>query len=153
MPLTRNQLDTYVDTNVTDKTAVNSLTPTDEGEAIKKVADYVDDNFQLKPVATIYKAIITQSSTSAPVVNNILGENTIGDIVWTRTSIGLYVGTLVGAFANQKTFFSISPLAGVSYETFQVNDDTVTIKTIDLSTLTFMDGGLNKTSLLIEVYP
>jgi hypothetical protein len=99
-----------------------------------------------------YKIIITQSSTSDPVVNNIL-FNTIGNIVWTRISIGLYYGTLTGAFTNQKTFLSISPLASVLYEIYQNDANTIVIKTLDISTLTFMDGGLNKTSILIEVYP
>jgi len=42
--MTRAELNTYVDTQVTNKTTVNSLTPTNEGNAIKAVADYVDDN-------------------------------------------------------------------------------------------------------------
>jgi hypothetical protein len=44
--ITRQQLDEIVDANVTDKTAPLSLTPQQEGFAIKKVADYVDDNKQ-----------------------------------------------------------------------------------------------------------
>ena len=86
MALTRNQLNTYVDTNVTDKTAIDSLTPTDEGESIKKVADYVDDNFALSndlgatafsndyndlnnlptPTYKSYVVAITQTSTGIP---------------------------------------------------------------------------------------
>lgn len=44
--MTRAELNTYVDENVTDKTAIDSLSPIDEGNSIKAVADYVDDNFQ-----------------------------------------------------------------------------------------------------------
>jgi hypothetical protein len=44
--ITRQQLDEIVDANVTNKTAPLSLTPQQEGFAIKKVADYVDDNKQ-----------------------------------------------------------------------------------------------------------
>jgi hypothetical protein len=40
--MTRAQLNTYIDTNITNKTAVNSLTPVDEGNALKEVANYVD---------------------------------------------------------------------------------------------------------------
>lgn len=46
MPLTRQQLDEIVDVNVTNKTEPLSLTPQQEGFAIKTVADYVDDNKQ-----------------------------------------------------------------------------------------------------------
>jgi len=42
--MTREELDQIVDTNVTNKTEPLSLTPQQEGFAIKKVADYVDDN-------------------------------------------------------------------------------------------------------------
>lgn len=44
--MTREELDQIVDTNVTNKTEPLSLTPQQEGLAIKKVADYVDDNKQ-----------------------------------------------------------------------------------------------------------
>ncbi len=40
--MTRAQLNTYIDTNITNKTAVNSLTPVDEGNALREVANYVD---------------------------------------------------------------------------------------------------------------
>ena len=33
-------------------------------------------------------------------------KNTIGDIVWTRTGVGSYTGTLAGAFTEDKTFLS-----------------------------------------------
>lgn len=44
----------------------------------------------------VYSAKFTQSGTSAPTVTVL--ENTIGDIVWTRTAVGKYIGTLANAF-------------------------------------------------------
>lgn len=35
-------------------------------------------------------------------------ENTVGNIVWTRSAGGEYIGTLSGAFTNQKTWCMIS---------------------------------------------
>lgn len=46
--MTREELNTYIDTNITNKTAVNSLTPTNEGDALKAVANYVDQNLETK---------------------------------------------------------------------------------------------------------
>jgi len=46
--MTRLELDTYIDTNITDKTEVNSITPVDEGNALKEVADYVDQEIATK---------------------------------------------------------------------------------------------------------
>ena len=46
--MTRAELNTYIDTNITDKTEVNSITPVDEGNALKEVSDYVDQEVELK---------------------------------------------------------------------------------------------------------
>lgn len=46
--MTRQDLDNYVDAQVTNKTIANSLSPTNEGDAIKKVADYADQQDLLK---------------------------------------------------------------------------------------------------------
>jgi len=53
----------------------------------------------------------------APVATVI--KNTIGDVVWTRTGVGSYVGTLTGAFTEDKTFvsgqgYSVSTLVGAT---------------------------------------
>jgi hypothetical protein len=58
-----------------------------------------------------YTCLISQTGTKDPTVK-ILGKNKIGTIVWTRVGIGEYVGTLSGAFPQEKTFFQIS--TGVS---------------------------------------
>ena len=61
MPITREQLDTFIDTNVTNKTAVNSLTPENEGDSMKKIADYVDE--QILSITSVQKTVkITLSS-------------------------------------------------------------------------------------------
>ena len=61
MPITREQLDTFIDTNVTNKTAVNSLTPENEGDSMKKIADYVDE--QILSITSAQKTVkITLSS-------------------------------------------------------------------------------------------
>lgn len=49
-----------------------------------------------------YVALLTQSGTDAPIATIL--ENTIGAIVWTRGSLGDYIGTLAGAFPQNKTF-------------------------------------------------
>lgn len=50
----------------------------------------------------IYRATLTQSGTDAPVA--VVHENTIGEIVWSRTVAGVYRGTLADAFTIGKTF-------------------------------------------------
>lgn len=80
-----------------------------------------------------YFANITQSGTSNPVVN-ILGVNEIGNIVWTRNSVGSYKGTLSGAFTNGKTWCGItlssfgSPAAGI-VQFARLTNDVIGINT------------------------
>jgi len=51
----------------------------------------------------VYKALLTQSGTSAPVATVL--ENTLsGTLVWTRASAGNYSGTLTGEFVHNKTY-------------------------------------------------
>ncbi len=59
--MTRAQLNTYIDTNITNKTVDNSLTPTNEGNALKEVANYIDQ--EILSVAPVQKMVkITLSS-------------------------------------------------------------------------------------------
>src|SRR3972149_5869555 len=51
----------------------------------------------------VYVALLTQAGIAAPAAT-IIGENTIGAIVWTRAGVGNYLGTLLGAFTATKTW-------------------------------------------------
>jgi hypothetical protein len=59
------------------------------------------------PLYKVYTALLTQSGTSAPTAT-VLENNLGGTVVWTRTDIGQYVGTLSGAFTSNKTWLFIS---------------------------------------------
>lgn len=150
--MTRTQLNDFVDEKVTNKTALLSLTPAEEGSAIKKVADYVDQEIEgLQPYKK-YVALITQTGTNNP--NALVLENTLGGtVVWTRSSTGVYYGTLTGVFTNLKTWCMINPIniAG-DWSLFPDSLDTVQIKTWDNSTDAYADGYLNETSIEIRVY-
>jgi hypothetical protein len=56
----------------------------------------------------IYRALISQAGAAAPTVTVL--ENGLGEIVWTRTGAGVYVGTLAGAFTNSTTCFVTNSL-------------------------------------------
>lgn len=49
----------------------------------------------------VYTALLNQNSTDAPIATVL--ENTIGDIVWTRSDVGTYFATCAGAFITHKT--------------------------------------------------
>lgn len=84
------------------------------------------DAYFTAPTRKTWQGAMTQSSTTIPTANvfiNSLG----GTIVWTRTSAGLYVGTLAGAFPIG-TFAKVSSLdPASSAKCVRTDDNTVTL--------------------------
>lgn len=92
-----------------------------------------------------YVALLTQTGTAAPTATEL--ENTIGSILWARTSAGLYTATLSGAFPSGKTFVRINPnTAGVSAIVLRTNDNIITVSTSS------SDGQLSLNPFEIRVY-
>lgn len=54
-----------------------------------------------------YSALMSQAGTAAP-VPTVLQNNFSAPIVWTRSGVGVYVGTLTGVFTSGKTFFAVT---------------------------------------------
>lgn len=108
----------------------------------------------IKPY-TNYVAKIQQTSTSDPTAS--VRENTLsGAIVWTRSGVGTYVGTLSGAFpSDAKTVFYFSKNTPPNYDV-QIgwtSTNTVEITTRNASG-TLVDGAMGSfNSLEIRVYP
>ena len=84
------------------------------------------------PKYKVYTALLTQNIDEPPVANIL--ENTIGDIVWTRNSEGIYYGTLTGAFTD-KTFLQ-GPWAssGKIYGVPAYSEDTTNVGTFIMIT-------------------
>jgi hypothetical protein len=53
------------------------------------------------PLPLVYVAKMTQNGGDVPTVT--IFQNTIGDIVWTKSAPGVYLGTLAGAFPAART--------------------------------------------------
>lgn len=99
----------------------------------------------------VYTALITQSGTAAPTA--IVLENTLGGtVVWTRSSTGIYLGTLTGAFTLDKTFCLSEPSTHPSFiSTTRLDANSITIAT-DNSAGVVVDGYLNNATVEIRVY-
>lgn len=101
-----------------------------------------------------YEAAITQNGTGAPTVS--IFNNTIGNIIWSRTSTGNYIGTLVGAFPSTKTPTIMNVFLYVSPNSYQysiqrnASDDSIVLNSFTGSTLT--DSVLSSTFIEIRVY-
>lgn len=81
----------------------------------------------------VYTATIKANNSGGAPSATVL-DNTVGAIVWTRTSTGIYTGTLAGAFAdNSKLWFSAnttSPTIG-EISIYPSTANTVIIDKID----------------------
>ncbi|MNL22820.1 hypothetical protein D3C87_1441800 [compost metagenome] len=100
-----------------------------------------------------YKALISQTGTSDPTV--IVLDNSLGFTpVWTRTAIGAYEGSMPG-IAPDKTIRLISGETNDDY-TFGISMGTLGGSHLKVTTRLAgvpTDSLLNKTSIIVEVYP
>jgi len=102
------------------------------------------------PTYTKYVALISQIGTAAPTVIEL--ENTIGPIVWTRSTTGVYNGTLAGAFPTSNTFVIVSSNDKLYVYTFFANTNNVILKS-DNNNGAPVDSALNNVSIEIRIYP
>ena len=120
----------------------------------------LDLNKTIRDVAyphKIYKVLMEQTGTDNPTVKVL--ENTLGDIVWTRDSIGQYIGTLAGAFPEDKCWFSAitassygDTIDGISFG--RIDNNSVYLVGYSVGNGNdFNTGGVYEISLLIEVHP
>jgi hypothetical protein len=108
-------------------------------------------NVSSQPKVSVYKGLINQTSTSAPVFTSLV--NTLGSIVWTRSSSGTYLGTLTGAFTSSKTVLLIGTAQQNATDEIRIhrnNANQIHLFTYSSGTLT--DGILIDTALSIEIY-
>ena len=105
------------------------------------------------PTYKKYIGLISQSTTNDPTVIEL--ENTIGPIVWTRTAVGIYFGTLAGVFTLDKTYVMLSNVETNSIVTAERRDNnSIEINTTNLHspTAAHHDTHLLKNTLEIRVY-
>lgn len=102
----------------------------------------------------VYKALLTQAGTSAPVAT-VLVNTLSGTPVWSYDYVGGYVLTLASEFQTGKTLMYISTKNTGTQSCIIAEGDglnTILVDTVD-STGTGINGVLSSTSITIEVYP
>lgn len=98
-----------------------------------------------------YVALLSQVSTSAPTV--IEFSNTIGQITWTRTAQGEYLGTPLNPLNTLTTFVTIGNTEHDYLATAYINSDgNVVVRTTNTSNHQHTDGHLNYSPLEIRIY-
>lgn len=120
---------------------------------------YLDGNLTVTGTTNglkIYRALLTQIGTDAPVAT-VLENSLGGTVVWARSNIGQYTGTLSGAFPADKTF--LPPLGhldespGALSDFFRNNNNSVFLYTTASGGDGGSDGQLSSTPVEILVYP
>jgi hypothetical protein len=104
------------------------------------------------PGVKVYRAVLTQTGTGAPSATVL--DNTLGPVVWTRTSVGRYLGTLAGSFPSGKTVLLVGAAHDASIlATVRRNDaDNVRVATT-VGDGTSVDDELIETAIEILIYP
>jgi len=98
-----------------------------------------------------YIANITQVGTNAPTANEF--ANSIGEITWTRTATGEYLGTPLIPFVKTSTFVIIGNVEHDYLASAYINTDgNVVIITCRTQTHAHADSKLNNSPLEIRVY-
>lgn len=107
----------------------------------------------------VYSALFTQAGTDAPTATIL--ENTLGNIVWTRSEQGVYLGTLSGVFAEDKIFSpqeattNYTDESGFSYILFirRISDDIISVSARENTELIIpIDDALSQKPIEIRVY-
>jgi hypothetical protein len=103
-------------------------------------------------VAKVYEALLSQSGTNAPtatVLTNTLG----GTVVWTYDGVGIYLGTLTGAFTSAKTVVLITGDNRGQYLAKRNDNNSVIIVTGNSAGTDSNDLLNGAATILIKVYP
>ena len=108
----------------------------------------------------VYKALLTQTGTSAPVATVI--ENTLGGVVvWSYQGVGSYNSTLSGAFTENKTIFpSDGKIISGDVNTLLVkaissrtNSNVVNLQSYDIVNDSAINSELDSFLFEILIYP
>jgi hypothetical protein len=124
---------------------------------------YAEGRASARVVATVigykeYVAVFSQTSTQDPEVS-VKKNNLGGEVVWTREDVGVYVGTLTGAFPAGRTvspnkFQILSPptSSDLAMSVSVASEDSLSVETSTYTTGDFIDGALDETLVVIYVY-
>jgi hypothetical protein len=145
----------------TKPAVVETFDAVDDAEnVVASLTKSVDGSIAFSVVggAKVYRALLTQSGTAAPtahVLENSLG----GTLVWSYVDVGVYHGTLAGAFPDANKVFS-PPLAffspdltnAVFMRIDQADANTVATTCVDVSG-DIDEMGASLIAVEILVYP
>lgn len=151
--MTNTELKEEIDLTITSETAPSSITPTDVGDTLKLIVDYVD---QESMGCKVFSALVSQSGTSIPTLKVL--KNTTG-VTFTASRSGAGNYLLTGSsnvFTTDKTACSYSLNTAGSFPNatmffYSIGAQYFTLESKNSGTAT--DGVLTDTLVKIEIYP
>ena len=153
--MTSTVLKAQIDSQITNETTEDGITPAEVGVILKDVVDYVDQQVPYKS----YIALLTQDGGAGAPVATVIQNNLGGTVLWERIGLGNYKATLVGAFVTNKTIYFISPTKNITMNLSRVNSDVISLQTVEFiwNELGYMDyiptdGYLLNNSIEIRIY-
>lgn len=112
--------------------------------------DGVDQILTIDGYTDIYKAVLNQAGTANPIAYNAHGSLAI---LWTRSALGVYLGTLTGAFPSNRTIVLFpdmgQPTQQAHYE--WVDADNIKIKTTTAGAAA--DDIITKLGIFVGILP
>jgi hypothetical protein len=99
--MTNTALKAQIDSQITNETTANAITPTDVGTNMKAIVDYVDQEIPYQS----YVSLVSFSSDGTPQVITVL-SNIVDGITYTQTGTGVYELISNGKFTSNKTIIN-----------------------------------------------
>ena len=150
--MTSEELKEEIDLVITTETTPASITPTDVGDTLKLMVDYVDQE-----IGSIYKTVIFQSGTSNPTKSDKFNTT---DLTFTisRQSLGVYRLTPSSAITEDvcvKLFLQNNTFIGQGFR-FDNQESYIDIKTTFWNDVfgeyALTDDLINNATLELEIY-
>ncbi|MFM2204473.1 MAG: Flavobacterium phage 11b [Bacteroidota bacterium] len=145
--MTNTELKAQIDSQITNETSANAITPTDVGTNLKAVVDFINYNS--------YTALISQSGTDSPIAK-VLNNTTGVTFSFSRNSAGNYMITgSSNVFTTDQTAIIHSINTNGSFSNsrmyvYSIGAQFFTIETYNATTAT--DGIITDAFIEIRIY-
>jgi len=148
--MTREELNTIIDTAITNKTEPDSITTGAEiGNPIKSVADYVDQQVRFDS----YFAVLNQTGTAAPIATGVLNGLAVTPAFGYAT-VGKFAISISGLDV-EKTNIILSPKTSAAKQLlwgYSITGTTVTVFTYNLVNAALENDMLVNTPIEVRIY-
>ncbi len=143
--MTNTALKAQIDSQITNETTANAITPTDVGTNLKAIVDFIGYNS--------YKALITQAGSATPIISTVSKNTTGKTFTIARQNEGVFLIEPNEAFTNiEKVFITVQNQGGYSV----LNSVSISSTQIFWYTYDFngtLDDLIDYSTITIDIFP